>query len=330
MSATENGRAQFKAAAPRRFLYPAILLLLAEQPRHGYRLLEALPGLGIGHIDRAGVYRTLADLAQDGLIHSWDEVPSAGSTRHVYELTDAGVEVLEEWMSVVATERSTLDAVLQRYWYCNAHPWTAPVVHSAVTAPVAGDDPRETVDFIVAVDRSNLTVEARSTVGPIAFCTTRLRGWVSARLCDGLVSVDQPPAGHLELDLDSLSSGNALYDSELQRRVESRRHPTVSVDLRTTNRLGEGNCYEALGDVTMRGVTRRLAGSLTVTVQECRRRRRASTAGVDRRMTITGERTLDLRDFHFEPPAMPMFKLYPDVRLHLHLEADAIIAEAVQ
>lgn len=327
MSSNEIGRAHFKAAAPRRFLYPAILLLLAEQPRHGYLLLEALPDLGIDHIDRAGVYRALADLAHDGLIRSWDEPPAAaGSTRHVYDLTDSGVAVLEEWMSVVAAERSTLDAVLQRYWYCNAHPLTAPVDQSRETDDETGDEPEETVDFTVAIDRSNLTVEARSSVGPIAFCTTRLRGWVTARLCNGLVSVDQPPSGHLELDLQSLSSGNALYDSELQRRVESRRHPTVSVDLRATNRMGEGNCYEALGDVTLRGVTRSLAGPLTVTVQESRRPTLAGPEVVDRRMTITGQRTLDLRDFAFDPPAMPMFKLYPDVRLHLHLEADAVPA----
>jgi hypothetical protein len=46
---------QFPLAPPRRFLYPAILLLLTEQPRHGYPPVEALTELGLGRIDRPSV-----------------------------------------------------------------------------------------------------------------------------------------------------------------------------------------------------------------------------------------------------------------------------------
>ena len=119
-------KAQFILAPPRHFLYPAILLLLAEQPRHGYGLASALTGLGLGRVDRPSIYRALSDLERDGLVMSWDEPPTAGSTRHVNALTPEGIQALETWMSVIAQERASLDLVLQRYWYCNARRLTSP------------------------------------------------------------------------------------------------------------------------------------------------------------------------------------------------------------
>jgi len=105
----------FTKAAPRHFLYPALLLLLAEEPRHGYRLVDALLRLGFGPFDRPSVYRTLADLEGDGLLRSWSASPTAGSTRHVYAVTEEGFATLARWMAVVEEEQSLLSAVLKRY-----------------------------------------------------------------------------------------------------------------------------------------------------------------------------------------------------------------------
>lgn len=82
---------------PTPFLYPALLLLLSEEPRHGYRLVDAMLRLGFGPVDRASVYRALGDLEADGLLYSWSASPTAGSTRHVYALTDEGVLALDQW-----------------------------------------------------------------------------------------------------------------------------------------------------------------------------------------------------------------------------------------
>jgi DNA-binding PadR family transcriptional regulator len=108
-------RCRFDLTPPRRFLYPAILLLLIEEPRHGYRLVDALLALGFGPVDRPGVYRALSDLEHDGLLDSWSATPVAGSTRHVYGVTPAGSEALDRWMRVIATEREALEGVLLRY-----------------------------------------------------------------------------------------------------------------------------------------------------------------------------------------------------------------------
>lgn len=175
-----NGRCQFVLSPPRHFLYPALLLLLAEEPRHGYLLVDALNSLGLGRMDRPSVYRALAELERDGLVRSWDEAPTAGSTRHVHAVTRDGQDALEAWMSIVAQERNSLDVVLERYWYCNARRLgSAPVdagaptgaegqpaasnqddeIHS-VSSPTAGS-----MRFKLNAERSNLVVEARSNVG---------------------------------------------------------------------------------------------------------------------------------------------------------------------
>jgi DNA-binding PadR family transcriptional regulator len=302
---------------PRHFLYPAVLLLLAEEPRHGYRLGDALAGLGLGRMDRPSVYRALADLEHDGLARSWDAAPTAGSTRHVYAITPAGEEALEAWMSIVAKERDSLELALQRYWYCNAR---RPFDKAAgPAAPVAGGQPDR---FSVTADRSSLIVEARSSVGPIAFSATSLGGWIDVEVRDGLVAPDTMPSARLELRVTELTSGNALYDRELLRRVDARRYPLVVVQLHALQRLGDGNFYDVQGDITLHGVTQRVDGLVTATTRERRRRSFKAPDQVERTMIIAGEQVLDIRRFDMAMPAMPFFKIYPEVRLRLHLEAD--------
>jgi poly-beta-hydroxybutyrate-responsive repressor len=106
---------RFDVAAPRHFVYPALLLLLAEEPRHGYRLVDSLLRLGFGPVDRPSIYRALADLESDGLLHSWKTSSTAGSSRHVYAVTTHGHQMLSTWMGVVSEERAALDSVLKRF-----------------------------------------------------------------------------------------------------------------------------------------------------------------------------------------------------------------------
>jgi len=115
-SASGHQRCRFNLAPPRHFLYPALLLLLAEEPRHGYRLVDAVLRLGFGPVDRPSVYRALADLEADGLLESWPmDAPAGGSTRHVYGMTTSGEQQLSRWMHVLVEGRVALDHVLDRY-----------------------------------------------------------------------------------------------------------------------------------------------------------------------------------------------------------------------
>lgn len=323
-------KCRFEVSPPRHFLYPAILLLVAEQPRHGYALVDGLIGFGLGAVDRASVYRALAELERDDLVESFDEPPTAGTVRHVYELTDSGRQALQAWMSTIALEHASLDLMLRRYWYCAAS-WPSlesvgvPGVPS-VSRVVAPRPER----FFVASDRSHLVVETRSSVGPIAFATASLSGEVIAAVDDGLLLVSPSPTASLRVQMSDLTSGNTLYDSELFRRADARRYPLVTLELRSTVQIGEGNTYQLAGEVTLHGVTRSVDGQVLVTVQEhrsesgSRSRAAAGPRRPDRTLTVEGEQIFDIRGFGMTLPEMPLLKLYPDVRLHLHLEADSL------
>ena len=76
-----------------RLLGPWILLLLTEQPSHGYGVIKRINAVGFDNVDRV-VYRTLAELERDGLLSvSWD-TPDVGPARKVYGITDRGEDRL--------------------------------------------------------------------------------------------------------------------------------------------------------------------------------------------------------------------------------------------
>src|ERR1700684_1355097 len=75
----EEGASRFELAPPRRFILPAILLLLSEHSGYGYGLVPRLEGFHFGHVDRPAVYRALAQLENDGLVQAAEaRNPGAG------------------------------------------------------------------------------------------------------------------------------------------------------------------------------------------------------------------------------------------------------------
>ncbi len=100
---------------PKNFLRPCLLLLLREQPAHGYELLERLRPLGFARDDPGGVYRALRALEADGLVHSAWEPSREGPDRRIYELTRAGMEELHRRAKALAQVSETLELFLSRY-----------------------------------------------------------------------------------------------------------------------------------------------------------------------------------------------------------------------
>ena len=105
----------------RRFIEPALLLLLHRNPTHGYALVEGLSELGLESYptDVSAVYRVLYDLEARGvLISRVDATESAGPPRRVYELTEAGDAYLQAWVEDL---RAT-DQMLSRFLdACDQH-----------------------------------------------------------------------------------------------------------------------------------------------------------------------------------------------------------------
>ncbi len=99
-----------------RYTEPAILLLLREGPKHGYKLLEQLPQLSSeeGHLDLGNLYRLLRALETEGLVSSEWQTRS-GPPRRVYRLTASGAHLLDGWAGSLREMRSTVDRFLTAY-----------------------------------------------------------------------------------------------------------------------------------------------------------------------------------------------------------------------
>ncbi|HVL05311.1 MAG TPA: helix-turn-helix transcriptional regulator [Acidimicrobiales bacterium] len=80
---------------PKPLIVAHLLLLMAEEPRHGYELAASLRTWAFEGVTPSMVYRDLARLEAEGLVRSfWEASQARGPARHMYELTDAGHENL--------------------------------------------------------------------------------------------------------------------------------------------------------------------------------------------------------------------------------------------
>ena len=346
----EEGASRFELAPPRRFILPAILLLLSEHSGYGYGLVPRLEEFHFGHVDRPAVYRALAQLENDGLVQAASRSPGTGQARREYAITSLGERVLRVWMGVIKEEHDYLGQALRRYqatgtidavlaeveggWSSALGAGWSPVSSTSGgwRRPVAleseGDlqlhglsgcgaengsgetEVAELSSFALDPERSAVLIDVRSTAGPLSFGTLGVTGTIHAAFADGVLRTDIPPSGHLTIDVSGLNSGNRLYDAELLRRIDARGYPAAFVELGECALSGPGPRYRLAGELTFHGVTRPAEGTVTV------------DALSDRRLVITGEQVFDIRDFAIPSPTMLMLRIFPDVRVHLHAEAE--------
>jgi hypothetical protein len=164
-------------------------------------------------------------------------------------------------------------------------------------------------------ERSTIVVEARSNAGPIAWEGVGPTGELAFAPDGAAIGQDPPPYGWLELRLEALSSGNRMYDAELLRRVEARRHPVARIELERIDAGDAEGLHRARGRLEFHGVTQPLTGDLEIRQRE------------DGTMRVVGARQVDIRDFGLPAPTMLMLKVYPDVRVHLVVEAVPVDVE---
>jgi DNA-binding PadR family transcriptional regulator len=122
MSATRARPAKISSDCPctgaslDRLVQPAILVILAEGPLHGYRLTErigALPGFSGNKPDVSGVYRFLKTMERKGLVvSSWD-LSETGPARKSYRITSAGEQCLRRWIKTLEEYREGIAVLLR-------------------------------------------------------------------------------------------------------------------------------------------------------------------------------------------------------------------------
>ncbi|HHX42716.1 MAG TPA: PadR family transcriptional regulator [Chloroflexi bacterium] len=102
----------------RRFVEPALLLLLRGNPTHGYALAERMHELGLDAypVDISVIYRILNDLEAKGMLVSHiDAEQTAGPPRRVYTLTEAGDAYLRSWVHELRETIRMLHRFLDAY-----------------------------------------------------------------------------------------------------------------------------------------------------------------------------------------------------------------------
>jgi polyisoprenoid-binding protein YceI len=164
--------------------------------------------------------------------------------------------------------------------------------------------------YRIVPERSWVEIHARSSLHPIESRTDGLEGYLELEvMSSGRVDLTAPMVGRLSLDVSRLSSGNALEDRELRRRIDARRFPTIDGVLTEMRDTGTDGRYRVSGDLTFRGVTRTFEDEMVF------------TSDADGEIQLVGESTFDVRDFGMDPPRVLMLKVEPEVRVTAHLTA---------
>jgi polyisoprenoid-binding protein YceI len=155
--------------------------------------------------------------------------------------------------------------------------------------------------------RSCVWVSGRSSLHPINTETRGITGWFEAsRREDGSLDLDLPVAGELELSVARLTSGNQLYDRELRRRIDARRHPTIQGRVTKISADGAHPRYSVAGDIVFHGKTRSFEHGMDITLD-------------DDEVSLTGDYVFDIREFGMKPPSMLMVRVYPEIAVRVEL-----------
>jgi polyisoprenoid-binding protein YceI len=155
--------------------------------------------------------------------------------------------------------------------------------------------------------RSGVWVSGRSSLHPINTETRGITGWFEAATRDdGALDLESPINGELELTVDRLTSGNALYDRELRRRIDAKRYPTIGGKVTGITAVGSHPRYAVRGDISFHGKVRSFEHEMDIEVR-------------DGQVSLTGAYVFDIREFGMEPPSMLMIRVYPEISVRVEL-----------
>lgn len=165
--------------------------------------------------------------------------------------------------------------------------------------------------FQVVPERSQLWIEAQSSLHPIHAEATGIYGEAEISLHDGSFDLDPAPRAWVALAVDQLHSGNSLQDQEMLRTIEAAKFPTITAQLLTVQALQHPQQYRVQSHLTLHGVTRKVQAEVT-----------ARLAG-EQTLIVEGECTLDMRDYGVTPPRLLwILQVHPVVKIRLRIIAE--------
>jgi hypothetical protein len=153
--------------------------------------------------------------------------------------------------------------------------------------------------FEIDESAASVVFVASSSVHPIRSVGS-VSGWINAVLNGGVLAEDQELAGHLEVPLNGLSSGNPLIDREMKRRVDAGLDSAISARIEETLRV-DGNHVTITGTIDFLGVSTLVEGEVVILPGP--------------RLVGTGE--FDVRWWGLEPPRLLMLRVDPIVTVEI-------------
>jgi hypothetical protein len=82
--------------------------------------------------------------------------------------------------------------------------------------------------YRIIAERSRLWVEARSSLHPIKAESGEVSGYVEIEIGAGGPDLKVPPQGRIDVNVESLKTGNVLYDREVEKRLDTRKYPRIA------------------------------------------------------------------------------------------------------
>jgi|SRR6056297_638342 len=117
------GRGRGKNAFGRRWQSAFILLIIAENPTHGYEIAQKMDDFGClikttGQM--GGMYRLLSDLEEEALIIADWETNKPGPAKKIYRITQKGLQALNELDTHFEDLKQTIASFQKRVKTLNA------------------------------------------------------------------------------------------------------------------------------------------------------------------------------------------------------------------
>lgn len=96
-----------------KLIQPAILIELAKEPAHGFKLLNNLKDKHLveSTLDPAGFYRNLKKMEKDGYISVLSDSDKSKG-RKVFQITDFGLESLKSWMGTLEKYETHINKII--------------------------------------------------------------------------------------------------------------------------------------------------------------------------------------------------------------------------
>jgi hypothetical protein len=158
----------------------------------------------------------------------------------------------------------------------------------------------------IVPEQSHVWIDGASTLHPIRAVAAGLSGSL-------ILSVDESGpvpgtelAGHIEIAVDRLASGNSLVDRETRRRIDAARHPAI------TGTIDHGTVVDTdtlvvEGTIAFRGERVTVEGELDV---------RDATS---ERLVLVGVAIFDVRWWGLDPPRLGPLSVNPEIEVTIEV-----------